>query len=251
MDTLKDFINNHLLNAKRLVIFTGAGISTDSGLPDYRSPNGVWQRYKPVYFQDFLTEHEARVRYWTMKKELYATYKDVRPNQNHHIIAQLNQTHPIQGLITQNIDGFHQQSGLDPNKLIELHGTDRQVSCLQCDYNKPAKEIFETLDNPISPPKCPSCSGWLKPATISFGQSLNPNHLDNAQEWAINADLFLVIGSSLVVHPAAALPLLARDNGAYLAIINRDPTPLDNDAHYVLNNDIQCFTDELASNLNN
>ncbi|RAP33611.1 hypothetical protein DID75_01630 [Candidatus Marinamargulisbacteria bacterium SCGC AG-410-N11] len=229
-------LTKYILNSQKIVIFTGAGISTESGVPDFRSPNGVWSKYQPVYFDDFCQSESARKRYWQMKKETYELYKDVKPNQGHQFIVDLFHQNKLLGLITQNVDGLHELAGLPKKVMIELHGTDRYIGCLSCNYQAPAKLYFENMSP--TPPNCPQCNQLLKPATISFGQSLNTSHLKKAQEWSANCDCFIVMGSSLVVYPAAALPEYAVNNNTPLIIINNQPTPLDAKASLVINQSI-------------
>ncbi len=218
-------IADFILPSRRAVAFTGAGISTESGIPDFRSPGGVWAKYQPVYFQDFVKSQEARHRYWQQKCEGHADFANASPNQGHQILAKWERQGRLRGVITQNIDGMHQLSG--SRKVLELHGTARQVACLSCSYrvdsDEPVREFLST--NRV--PDCPSCGGLLKHATISFGQNLSTQVIDEAVTWSGAADVFLALGSSLVVTPAADLPRMAKECGAKLVIINREPTPLD------------------------
>lgn len=224
--TLQEFARQ-IRNRGELVFFTGAGISTESGVPDFRSPGGIWTKYSPVYFDDFVSSEEARVRYWKMKLETHALYKNVEPNIGHYSIASFEQRGQLLGLITQNVDGLHAIAGVSPGKMVELHGTDRKVSCLGCGKNFDPDPIYTRLTEDILPSPCNGCGGLLKPATISFGQSMPQAAVKRAQEWSEAADIFIVVGSSLVVQPAASFPVIAKQNGALLAIINREPTPLD------------------------
>ena len=229
--TLQEFARQ-IRNRGELVFFTGAGISTESGVPDFRSPGGIWTKYSPVYFDDFVSSEEARVRYWKMKLETHALYKNVEPNIGHYSIASFEQRGQLLGLITQNVDGLHAIAGVSPGKMVELHGTDRKVSCLGCGKNFDPDPIYTRLTEDILPSPCNGCGGLLKPATISFGQSMPQAAVKRAQEWSEAADIFIVVGSSLVVQPAASFPVIAKQNGALLAIINREPTPLDTLADY-------------------
>ena len=228
---LEDFART-LRRQSDIVFFTGAGISTESGVPDFRSPGGVWTRYAPVYYDEFVSSAEARVRYWQMKRETHELYKNVRPNVGHTSIAAFEQRGQLLGLITQNVDGLHTLAGLSPQKIVELHGTDRKVSCLSCGKEVEPEPIYEQLKNGILPGPCDACGGLLKPATVSFGQSMPVAAMRRAQEWSEAAGVFIVVGSSLVVQPAATFPAIAKQNGALLAIINRDETPLDAVADY-------------------
>jgi NAD-dependent deacetylase len=215
-----------------IVFFTGAGISTESGVPDFRSPGGIWTKYSPVYFDEFIQSEEARIRYWEMKKETHQLYRDVKPNIGHYSIAAFEKRGQLLGLITQNVDGLHSLAGVSPEKMVELHGTDRKVTCLSCGKEFDPELIYTRLKDNIMPSPCEACGGMLKPATISFGQQMPAQAMKRAQELCENAEIFIVVGSSLVVQPAASFPTLAKQSGAFLAIINRDPTPLDSLADF-------------------
>jgi NAD-dependent deacetylase len=212
--------------SRDVVFFTGAGISTESGVPDFRSPGGIWTKYTPVYFSEFLAREEARVRYWKMKRETHDLYKTVRPNIGHYSIAAFEERGRLLGLVTQNVDGLHRLAGVSPEKIVELHGTDRRVTCLDCGKEFDANATYEAIDGDFSPPRC-DCGGLLKPATVSFGQSLSPEATQRARELSESAEIFVVVGSSLQVQPAASFPVIAKRAGAFLAIVNREPTPLD------------------------
>tara|TARA_A100001015_G_scaffold72299_1_gene80241 strand:- start:8107 stop:8856 length:750 start_codon:yes stop_codon:yes gene_type:complete len=229
--------------ASNIVVFVGAGLSTESGVPDYRSPNGVWTKYKPVYYSDFISSHEARKRYWKIKIESFDLYQDVKPNIGHEWIYSLEKENKLLGLITQNIDGLHRIVGHSPQKFIEIHGTDREVICLECKKRWDGKPFYEDKSSLENPPKCDECDGFLKSATISFGQPMDESSMFQAREWTLNADLFIVVGSSLVVQPAASFPVIAKSNNINLAIINRESTPYDHLADHL----IQCEIGELAS----
>lgn len=216
----------------RIVVFTGAGISTESGIADYRSKGGIWDRFQPVTIQEFLADEEKRREYWRRKKEMFAEMRDAQPNAGHLAIARLEQQGKLVGVITQNIDGLHQKAG--PQKVLELHGTNREVVCLTCGRVDPFDPVYERLQGGEEIPLCLSCGGLLKPNTISFGQALDPDILHLAVNWARSADLLLAVGSTLIVEPAASLPRIAKQAGAKLAIVNRDPTPLDSMADLVL-----------------
>ncbi|MCA9521775.1 MAG: Sir2 family NAD-dependent protein deacetylase, partial [Myxococcales bacterium] len=201
--------------------------STESGIPDFRGPGGVWSRYQPVLFQEFLNSQTARETYWSRKMEAYDAFAAARPNAGHRTLAALEGAGRLQLLITQNIDGLHELAGNSRERIVELHGTERWVSCLSCGERYPRGAIQERLLAGDLAPRCDACGGWLKPATISFGQSLDPAVLARAYAASRSARAFLVVGSSLTVHPAAGLPELAKRSGAWLGILNRDPTPLD------------------------
>jgi len=214
-----------LAGSRQAVAFTGAGVSTASGVPDFRSPGGIWSRYRPVALPEFLASEEARRRYWLYKKETYAAFAHARPNAAHAALARLESGGRLLGVITQNIDGLHQEAG--SRKVVELHGTNRRWECLGCGDTGPAAEAQARLLAGEEVPTCARCGGPLKAATISFGQALRPEVLEDAFALARAADLLLVLGSSLVVYPAAAIPETVAARGAPMVIINREPTPLD------------------------
>jgi NAD-dependent deacetylase len=234
-----------LRKSRDVVFFTGAGISTESGVPDFRSPGGVWTRYQPVYFQDFISDEAARVRHWKLKKETYALYKNVKPNIAHIAIADFERRGKLLGLITQNVDGLHSIAGVSKEKLIELHGTDRRVSCLDCQKDFLAAAIYESLGDEFTAPTCDVCGGFLKSATISFGQSTPVEAMKQAQAWSERAEVFMVLGSSLQVQPAASFPVIAKRRASLLAIVNRDETPLDDLADFNHRGSIGDFFKEL------
>lgn len=229
--TLQEFATK-IKECRDIVFFTGAGISTESGVPDFRSPGGIWTKYTPVYFDEFTSSEEARLRYWRMKRETHGLYKNVQPNIGHYAIRTFEERGQLLGLITQNIDGLHGLAGVSKEKIVELHGTDRQVVCLSCGKLFPGEDIYRTLVGDFTPPVCGQCGGILKPATVSFGQAMPVEAMQRAQKLSESAEIFIVVGSSLQVQPAASFPVLAKQSGAFLAIINRDPTPLDSLADY-------------------
>ncbi len=216
----------------KIVVFTGAGISTESGVSDYRSKGGIWDRFQPVTIQEFLADEGKRREYWRRKKEMYVEMRDAQPNAGHLAIARLEKSGKLVGVITQNIDGLHQKAGTQ--KILELHGTNREVICLQCRKICPFDPIYERLEAGEDIPLCRDCNGLLKPNTISFGQQLDPEVLELAIAWARSADFLLAVGSTLIVEPAASIPRLAKRAGAKLAIINRDLTPADSLADLVI-----------------
>jgi NAD-dependent deacetylase len=236
-------IAQRLVASDKAVAFTGAGISTESGIPDFRSPGGVWSRTQPVMYQEFLADHDARVRYWEMKKEVYRDFARAEPNSGHRALAKLEDEGRICSLITQNIDGLHQRAG--SRSVLELHGTNLEATCVSCAWRCPIDDAHGQLDAGQDVPSCPECRGWLKPATVSFGQNLPYEVLKAAEDVSLETDLFLAIGSSLVVHPAAGLPETASRYGAFLAIFNREPTPLDDMADVVIRAPIGMAFDEL------
>ena len=223
-----------LRTARSIVVFSGAGISTDSGIPDFRSPGGIWARYDPRQFEfsRYLADPEVRKRSWQMRRELHAVR--ARPNAAHGACAALARAGRLAGVITQNIDGLHQDAGLDPGMVVEIHGTSRFVTCLACDDRLPMGAVLARVDAGEEDPPCQRCGGILKAATVSFGQPLPPAAWARAERLARDCDAFLAVGSSLVVYPAAELPVIAKEGGAVLVIINREPTPLDPLADAVL-----------------
>lgn len=225
-------IANWLREAQQAVAFTGAGISTESGIPDFRSPGGVWSQSQPVYFDEFLRSAAARKEYWRQKAIAHTDFARAVPNTGHQVLARWESTGRISAVITQNIDGLHQLAG--NRRVLELHGTAREISCLKCGWREKADPWVQRYVECQQVPDCPACGGLLKHATVSFGQSLPEDVLEESAKLAEESDLFFAIGSSLVVQPAAGLPLLAKQTGARLVIINRDPTPLDQSADVVI-----------------
>ena len=218
------------------VAFTGAGISTESGIPDFRSPGGVWSKRKPVLFDDFLARAEARREYWRQKCEAHRDFAQAEPNDGHRTLARWEQQGVLWGVITQNIDGLHQQAG--SRSVLEVHGTNRAIACLGCRARFEPEPLVDEFLRTDAVPDCPECGGLLKHATISFGQSLAPEVLEEAFDKSRRCDLFFAIGSSLVVEPAASLPRVAHASGARLVIVNRDPTGQDHLASIVLHKPI-------------
>jgi len=238
-----------LADARHGVAFTGAGISTESGIPDFRSPGGIWENYQPVYYDEFLASAAARHEYWRQKCEAHRQFADAQPNAGHRRLAQWQQAGHLRAIVTQNIDGLHQLAGSD--EVVELHGTARTVQCLDCNRRYDPEPLMAQFAAEDRVPPCPDCGGRLKSATISFGQSLAPEVLERAIKLSRTADLLLAIGSSLVVEPAASLPRLVKESGGRLAIINRDATPLDTIADLVINAPIGETLGELAAAMNN
>lgn len=234
--TLTSQLAAWLASVKCCIAFTGAGISTESGIPDFRSPGGIWAKSQPVYFDEFQRSASARHEYWRQKAIAHRDFAEAKPNVGHTTLARWEGAGRIRGVITQNIDGLHQIAG--NRRVLELHGTAREVACLGCDWRADADPLVSQFLTTERVPDCPACGGLLKHATISFGQNLPPDVLDEASSWAIECELFLAIGSSLVVHPAAGLPILAKESGARLVIVNRDETPLDGIADAVIRGSI-------------
>ncbi|TWT46373.1 NAD-dependent protein deacetylase [Thalassoglobus neptunius] len=219
-------------SAKSVVAFTGAGISTESGIPDFRSPGGVWSKNRTVYFDDFLRSESERHEYWRQKSQTHVEFARAQPNCAHQILARWESMGMLDGVITQNIDGLHAEAG--SRKIWELHGTAREVCCLSCEERWRADSWVEEFLKTDRAPRCPRCNGFLKHATVSFGQALPMETLESAMDSAMRADLILALGLSLVVYPAAEIPERAKQLGARLVIINRDPTPLDSQADVVI-----------------
>ena len=217
---------DYLRTARRTLIFTGAGISTGSGIPDFRGPQGVWKRRQPVYFQDFMTSEAARIEHWDYKLEGRDAFRDARPNAVHEAIVRLERAGRVHAVITQNIDGLHSRAGTSAERLIELHGTNSEVECQSCRRRSDPELHFESFRRTRKPPQC-DCGGFLKPATISFGQNLDPQVLERAAEATRTADLVVALGSTLSVYPAASFPLSAAQRGVPYIIINRGATEHD------------------------
>ncbi len=215
-----------LTRAKRIVIFTGAGISTASGIPDYRGPEGVWKTRQPVYFQDFMADEQARLAYWTQKSEDWEAFGSADPNTVHAAVAKLEKADKLFLVLTQNIDGLHAAAGSSAERLVELHGTNREVECMQCHARHPADSFYAAFPGTKKVPTC-SCGGFFKPATISFGQDLREEDMQRAREAVFAADLMIALGSTLSVQPAANFTLLAARQGCPYFVINRGPTEHD------------------------
>jgi NAD-dependent deacetylase len=227
-----------IAKAKVIAGFTGAGISTESGVPDFRSPGSPWMRNKPIPFEAFLNSADARREAWRRKFAMDDLYRDARPSRGHLALASLVAQGKMPAVITQNIDGLHQASGVPADCVIELHGNGTYAACLSCRQRCKLDWVRSRYEVTGDPPECRSCGGILKSATVSFGQSMPEAAMRRAQELTLACDLFLAIGSSLVVYPAAAFPILAKRNGAKLVIVNREPTELDDIADLVLRAEI-------------
>lgn len=216
----------YLRDASRILIFTGAGISTGSGIPDYRGPQGVWKRRQPVYYQDFMASAEKRLEYWDFALEGWEGYRDAKPNAIHHACVKLERAGKIEMVVTQNIDGLHFKAGTSAEKLVEIHGTNLEVECQSCHKRDHPQPHFEYFKKEQQAPVC-ECGGLIKPATISFGQSLRPEDLHESSLAANRADLAVSLGSTLSVYPAAAVPLAAVQRGVPYIVINRGDTEHD------------------------
>jgi NAD-dependent deacetylase len=208
------------------VVFTGAGMSTESGIPDYRSKGGIWDKFRPVYFDEFMSSREARVEYWRRKAELYEDLVQARPNPAHISLFKLYEMGLLEAVITQNIDGLHQESGIPDDRVIELHGSNRRVRCMSCGSVTSIHEAQERLKRGDLAPEC-KCGGYLKPDTISFGQAMPEREMQRATELSRTCDFFMVVGSTLLVQPAALMPNYAKQCGAFLTIVNLSETPCD------------------------
>lgn len=227
METLIEKGAEIVASAKQVVVFTGAGVSTESGIPDFRSPGGIWSKYQPIMFQDFMASEEMRRESWRRGKETYHLFADVEPNAAHRAIVELELMGKLDSLITQNIDNLHQKAGTSPDLVIELHGTAMYVLCMECGKRWPRGEIQEWLEQGVEIPKCDECGGIMKSATISFGQPMPEAETMEAQRRAQQSEVFIVVGSSLVVFPAAQMPMIAKQNGAKLIIVNLGETAYD------------------------
>jgi NAD-dependent deacetylase len=227
-----------LREARGAVVFTGAGISTESGIPDFRSPGGIWTRMAPIDFRDFVGSAEMRREAWRRRFAMEESFATATPNAGHKAIAALVADGRVSYVITQNIDNLHQDSGVPEHRIIEIHGNTRYAKCLTCGARMELAPIRAHFEKHGDPPDCPFCGGIVKTATISFGQTMPEREMARAEEAALACDLFLVLGSSLVVYPAAGFPTLAKRNGARLVIINREPTEQDGIADLVIHREI-------------
>ncbi|MEH6546981.1 MAG: Sir2 family NAD-dependent protein deacetylase [Sneathiella sp.] len=238
METVLNELAKLIENSERIVAFTGAGISTESGIPDFRSPGGLWEKNKPIDFSEFLSSEEARRESWRRKFAMDPVLSKAKPNAGHFSLSSLYDTGKLKTVITQNIDGLHQISGISDRDVVEVHGNTTYAKCLDCHDRVTLETVREKFELNEQLPECQICGGIIKTATISFGQAMPIEEMRRAEAAAISADLFLVIGSSLVVYPAADIPLIAKQNGATLVILNREATPLDNYADLVLRREI-------------
>lgn len=227
-----------IADSSRIVAFTGAGISTESGIPDFRSPGGIWTKYQPIDFGDFLASEEMRRESWRRKIATDRTMGQAEPNHGHLALAALRGRGSLSSVITQNVDGLHQASGIPDERVIELHGNATYAACLSCSRRYELEPILQAFRENEELPVCGDCAGIIKTATISFGQPMPVIPMRRAEEETTSCDLFLAIGSSLVVYPAAGFPALAKQSGARLVILNRDPTDLDRIADLVVHAEI-------------
>src|SRR4030042_84269 len=225
-----------IVESKRVVVFTGAGFSTESDIPDFRGPQGIWSKFDPdeLNLPNFLRSEEIREKYWQGHRMFWEAVKDARPNSGHYAVTELHKIGKLDCVITQNTDGLHQKSGTPDDKMLELHGTMHWVDCLECGKRYPRDYAHEKMLAGEKVPRCGSCKGILKPATVAYGQSMPERETREASERAAACDLFLTAGSSLVFYPAAQMPLLAKRGGARLVILNLTETPHDNHADIVI-----------------
>jgi NAD-dependent deacetylase len=234
-------------SAKNAVVFTGAGISTESGIPDFRSPGGFWERYKPIDFGEFVASREARRESWLRRFAASAVLDAALPNRGHLAIAELVRRGRVSTVITQNIDGLHQASGVPEDRVVELHGSTRYARCLSCERRYELDVVRARFESSGEPPDCDDCGGLLKTATISFGQPMPAVPMRLAESATLAADLFIAVGSSLVVYPAAGFPTLAKRRGAKLVIVNREPTELDAAADLVIHGEAGAVLEALVA----
>lgn len=227
-----DRVAQTMLAQRPVIAFTGAGISTESGIPDFRGPSGLWKRTAPTGFRDFLRDPEIRARYWERRRERYPELASKHPNVGHQSLNEMIRANLLDLVITQNIDGLHQKSGVADDRIIELHGNSHQIRCLDCRTLFPADTNEIPLDVPV--PDCPRCGGIIKEATISFGEPLIEEDLRRSLRVAEESGMVIVVGSSLTVNPASRVPLVAARHGATLAIINNEETPLDRYAEHII-----------------
>ena len=228
-------LNRLLEVSHRIVVFTGAGISTESGIPDYRSPGGIWTKYTPVDFQDFMRSEDMRREAWRRKLATHDAVAEAEPSRGHRAVAELVRRGTV---VTQNVDGLHQRSGIADDRIVELHGNTTYASCLSCGERHEFAPIYAAFAADETLPLCTACGGLVKTATISFGQQMPEAEMQRAEAATLACDLFISIGSSLRVYPAAGFPSLAKRNGALLAIVNREPTELDMEADLLVHGEI-------------
>jgi NAD-dependent deacetylase len=224
--------------ARRIVGFTGAGISTESGIPDFRSPGGIWSTARMIDYSEFISSRDARIESWRQKLVAWPAMRDAVPNAGHRAFAELERRGQLTSMITQNIDGLHQRAGNSRETIIEVHGTMTEALCLQCDHRISMDDAVARVTAGEEELRCSDCGGMMKPATISFGQPMPMKEMMTAQQKCSECEVLIAAGSSLVVYPAASLPAIAKDIGAKLIIINRTPTPLDGVADLVINDEI-------------
>ena len=231
-------LNELISQSEALVFFTGAGISTNSGIPDFRGPKGIWKTSQPIYFQDFVNSEEKRIESWERKFSNELNINKAKPNQGHMRISEIMKKKDLSHLITQNVDNLHQESGVSDSQITELHGNATYAKCLDCQLRYDLAELKKSFLSTKVAPLCSVCNGLIKTATISFGQPMPEEEMVIAQKKSVSCDLFICIGTSLAVFPAADLPVLAKETGSQLVIINNEPTQMDHIADIVINRDI-------------
>ena len=231
-----DAVADMILQSEKIVVFTGAGFSTESGIPDFRSPGGVWDRFDPseLNYQNILRSEEIREKYWRMHKMMWETIRDAQPNSGHYAITDLYHMDKLDCVITQNTDGLHQKAGVPEELVIELHGTMQWVDCLDCGKRYPRSQVHDKMLAGAKVPRCEGCQSLLKPATVAFGQMMPQEETHEAEKRSSGCDLFLAAGSSLVVYSAAQMPVIAKRSGARLVILNLTPTPHDQHADIII-----------------
>jgi len=237
MNLEEQFIES-ILHSNYPVFFTGAGISTNSGIPDFRGPKGFWKTNAPIMFQDFVNQESQRLKYWTQSVEFKSNFQEKKPNEGHIIITDIINEKESGHCITQNVDNLHQRSGLKDDQVTELHGNATYAVCLNCQKKFELIKIHQEFQEIRQSPSCDECDGWIKTATISFGQPMPEDKMIIAQAETLKADVFIVAGSSLSVFPAANFPLIAKENGAKLIIINNEETQFDHFADILIHDDI-------------
>lgn len=225
-------------NASKILCFTGAGVSTNTNIPDYRGPQGIYRTRSPTYFNEFVASEDARIEYWTFKMEGYALFRDARPTPTHLAIVELERLGRLEAVVTQNIDGLHRAAGSSAERLVELHGTNAEGKCIACGRREPIGACFERFQASGAPPRCEACDELMQPAVVMFGQSLDPATLRRANAAAERADLVLSLGSSLTVTPAANVPLVALRRRVPYVVVNRGATPHDELATVKLDVDV-------------
>jgi NAD-dependent deacetylase len=239
-------LSDLVAGSRRAVVFTGAGMSTESGIPDFRSPGGIWSRMKPIYFDEFVQSEEKRRESWTRTFSGAMRWTGAKPNAGHYAVARLVTRGKVGAVITQTVDNLHQESGVPAAQVIELHGNASYATCLDCGLRHELEVLKQSFLGRGEIPHCRECKGLVKTATISFGQAMPQAAMTRATEVALDCDLLIVLGSSLVVYPAAGFPLLAKENGAKLAIVNRDATEQDRFADLVIHDEIGSVMAALA-----
>ncbi len=237
-DTTSVRLAELIAGSKRIVAFTGAGISTESGIPDFRSPGGIWSRMQPIDFRDFMGSADMRREAWRRKAVIDRDFHQATPNRGHRALAALVERGVMRAIITQNIDGLHQAAGVPAEQVVELHGNGTYATCLSCGLRYELAPIMAAFARDETLPVCDECGGIIKAATISFGQAMPQAAMARAQAETLACDLFIVLGSSLVVYPAAGFPALAKRRGARLVIVNREPTDQDSSADLVVHDEI-------------